>query len=130
MQHDVFSWEVGRDDVIRMREISQGSAFMSRTLRDWLSGLDREQLRRFTDALYAILLSAETDTLPKLGSDWLKSASLMLRTYQGIDGASKKIIAQTISAFFKAARNNINLLLPPKGGPKGDQKAEAKTEAH
>jgi hypothetical protein len=118
MQHDVFSWEVGRDDLVRMQETSQGSAFMSRTLRDWIDGLDREQLRRFTDVLYEILLSTETDTLPKLGNDWLKSASLMIRTYQGIDGAAKKLIAQTISALFKAARNNLNLLLAPKGEPK------------
>jgi hypothetical protein len=117
MQHDVFSWEVGRDDVVRVKEISQEGAFMNRTLRDWLKGMDSEQRRRFTDALYEILLSAETNTLPKLGNDWLKSASLMIRTYQGIDGATKKLIAETVSAFFKAARNNINMLLPIKPAP-------------
>jgi hypothetical protein len=117
MQHDVFSWEVGRDDVLRMKEISQESVFMSRTLREWINGLDGERRRRFTDALYEILLSAETNSLPKLGNDWLKSASLMIRSYQGIDGATKKLIAETISAFFTAARNNITMLLPLKPGP-------------
>jgi hypothetical protein len=117
MQHDVFSWEVGRDDVVRMKEISQEGAFMSRTLREWIDGMDSERRRRFTDALYEILLSAETDSLPKLGNDWLKSASLMIRGYQGIDGATKKLMAETISAFFTAARNNITMLLPLKPGP-------------
>jgi hypothetical protein len=111
MQHDIFSWEVKRDDVVRMQEVSQESVFMNRTLREWINGLDSERRRRFIDALYEILLSAGTDSLPKLGNDWLKSASLMIRTYTGIDGATKKLIAETISAFFTAARNNINMLL-------------------
>ncbi|MDR2176990.1 MAG: DUF2974 domain-containing protein [Treponema sp.] len=113
MQHDVFSWELGRDDVIRVKEISQGSAFLNRTLRDWLNGLEREQRRRFVDALYEILISAETSSMRKLGNDWLKKASLMIQAYNGIDDATKKLIAKTISAFFKAARNNITTLLPP-----------------
>jgi hypothetical protein len=114
MQHDIFSWEVGRDDVVRVKEISQESAFMNRTLRDWLNSIDSGQRRRFIDALYEILLSTKTDSLPKLGNDWLRSATMMIRTYTGIDGATKKIIAETIAAFFKAARNNINMLLPLK----------------
>jgi hypothetical protein len=118
MQHDVFSWEVERDDLVRVKEVSQGSVFMNRTVGDWLGGLDSGQLRRFTDALYEILLSAKTNSLPKLGNDWLTSASLMIRSYNGVDGATKKLIAETISAFFKAARNNINMLLPLKPAKK------------
>ncbi|MDR1970528.1 MAG: DUF2974 domain-containing protein [Treponema sp.] len=118
MQHDVFSWEVGRDDVVRVQEISQGGDFVNHTLREWIDGMDGEHRRRFADALYEILSSAETGTLRKLGDDWLKSASLMIKGYQGIDGPTKKLIAKTVSAFFKAARNNLNLLFPaPRQGP-------------
>jgi hypothetical protein len=113
MQHDIFSWEVRRDDVERVKKTSQGSAFLNRTLREWLNGLDEEHRRRFTDALYTILLSTETNSLPKLGEDWFRSASLMIQSYSGIDGDTKKLITKTIAAFFKAAGNNINLLLSP-----------------
>jgi hypothetical protein len=113
MQHDIFSWEVGRDDVVRMKKISQESAFLNRTLREWINGLDEEHRRRFADALYGILLSTETNSLPKLGEDWLRSASLMIQTYSGIDGETKRLITKTIGAFFKAAGNNLNLLLSP-----------------
>jgi hypothetical protein len=113
MQHDIFSWEVGRDDVVRMKKTNQESAFLDRTFREWLNGLDEEHRRRFVDALYGILLSTETNSLPKLGEDWLRSASLMIQTYTGIDGDTRKLITKTIVAFFKAAGNNINLLLSP-----------------
>jgi hypothetical protein len=115
MQHDVFSWELDRDDVVRVKEMSQGSAFLNRTLRDWLNGLDKEQRRRFVDALYEILISAETSSIRGLGNDWLKKVSLMIQAYNGIDDATKKVISKTISAFFRAARNNITTLLPGSG---------------
>jgi hypothetical protein len=115
MQHDVFSWEVGRDDVVQVKETRPESLFVKRTLRDWINGLEKEQRRRFIDALYEILISANTGSLQDLGNDWLKNASLMIRTYNGIDEPTKKLISKTISAFFKAARNNINTLISGPG---------------
>ncbi|MDR0400121.1 MAG: DUF2974 domain-containing protein [Treponema sp.] len=112
MQHDVFSWEVKRDDVVRMKEINPETAFVNRILQEWIDGLDAEKRRRFVDALYEILASAEANSLPELGNDWPKSVSLMVRTYSGIDGETKKLITKTIAAFFKAARKNISLLIP------------------
>jgi hypothetical protein len=112
MQHDVFSWEITRDDVVRLKEMSQEGVFLNRTLKEWIDGMDVEQRQRFTGALYEILTAAETGSLQKLGADWFKSASLMIQAYNDIDEPTKKIISKTISALFKAARNNINTLLP------------------
>jgi hypothetical protein len=98
--------------VVRVKEISRESLFVNRTLRDWINGLEKEQRRRFIDALYEILISAETGSLRKLGNDWLKNVSLMIRAYNGIDEPTKKLISKTISVFFKAARNNITTLIP------------------
>jgi hypothetical protein len=110
MQHDVFSWEAGRDDVVRIQKVNPEDDFVNRTLREWINGMDGEKRRRFVDALYEILMSAGTNSLPKLGNDWLRSASLMIRTYHGIDGETKKLITKIIAAFFKAARNNIRVV--------------------
>ncbi|MDR0730839.1 MAG: DUF2974 domain-containing protein [Treponema sp.] len=112
MQHDVFSWELDRDDVVRVTEMRPENAFLNRTLKDWINGLEKEQRRRFVDALYEILVSAETSSVRKLGNDWHKKVSRMIQTYNGIDDATKKLITKTISAFFTAARNNITTLLP------------------
>jgi hypothetical protein len=112
MQHDVFSWEVTRDDVARLKEMSQEGAFLNRTIKEWIDGMSVEQRQHFTGALYEILTATETGSLQKLSADWLKSASLMIQAYNDIDEPTKKVITKTLSAFFKAARNNINTLLP------------------
>jgi hypothetical protein len=64
-------------------------------------------------------MSAETGSLRKLGNDWLKTVSMMVKTYSGIDEPTKKLITKTIAAFFKAARHNIPAFMPvSRGGPK------------
>jgi hypothetical protein len=115
MQHDVYSWQVTRDDVERLDRVSEGSRFMDRTLKEWIGGLSREELRRFSDTLYSILGSTRADSLPKLSSGWLKNAGLMIRTFKDIDEPTRKLIRKTLAALFRAAGNNITTLLPGKG---------------
>ncbi|GHV07934.1 hypothetical protein FACS189485_18860 [Spirochaetia bacterium] len=112
MQHDVYSWEVSHNDVIRLDTVTQGSHFIDRTLKEWIGGMDREQRQRFTDALYDILSSTEAKSLPDLTMRWFKNAGLMIQTYKDIDESTRDIISQTVSALFKSARNNIYTLLP------------------
>ncbi|GHV65656.1 hypothetical protein AGMMS49587_20150 [Spirochaetia bacterium] len=112
MQHDVYTWEVGHNDVIRLDTVTQGSRFIDRTLKDWIGGMDREQRQRFTDALYDILNSTEAKSLPKLTAGWFKNAGQMIQTYNDIDESTRDIISKTISALFKSAKNNIYTLLP------------------
>ncbi|GHU89595.1 hypothetical protein FACS189476_08770 [Spirochaetia bacterium] len=112
MQHDVYSWEVSHNDVIRLDTVTQGSHFIDRTLKEWIGGMDREQRQRFTDALYDILSSTEAKSLPDLTMRWFKNAGLMIQTYKDIDDSTRDIISQTVSALFKSARNNIYTLLP------------------
>jgi hypothetical protein len=111
MQHDVYSWQVNHNDVIRLDKVSQESHFFDRTLNDWIGGMDKEQRQRFTDALYDILSSTEAKSLPELTAGWLKNAGLMIQTYKDIDDATRDVISQSLSALFKSAKNNIYTLL-------------------
>jgi hypothetical protein len=112
MQHDVYSWEVSHDDVIRLDTVTQESRFFDRTLKEWIGGMDKEQRRRFTDALYDILSSTEAKSLPQLTAGWLKNAVHMIQTYNDIDDSTRDVIFQSLGALFKSAKNNIYTLLP------------------
>jgi hypothetical protein len=114
MQHDVYSWQVTRDDVERLDRVTEGSRFMDRTLKEWIGALSREELRQFSDTLYSILISTRADSLPKLSSSWLKNAGLMIQTFKDIDEPTRELIGKTLAALFRAARNNITTLLPGK----------------
>ncbi|MDR1900643.1 MAG: DUF2974 domain-containing protein [Treponema sp.] len=112
MQHDVYSWEVTRDDVVRLDRVTQGSRFIDRTLKEWIGGLDGKQREQFTEALYAILSSTDAKSFPELTAGWLKSAARMIVSLSGVDDRTRSLIVNTVAALLKAAKNNVYTLIP------------------
>jgi hypothetical protein len=114
MQHDIFSWEVGSNDVIRLDTVTRGSQFIDRTIKEWLSKVDVENRQRFIDALFSVFASTKAYSIPELTESWFKNAGRILQTYKDIDEPTRKMINKTLFAFLGSAKNNINTLLPPK----------------
>jgi hypothetical protein len=127
MQHDVYSWEVTRNDVVRLDTVTRGSRFINRTLKEWIGGLDETQREQFIEALYAILSSTEAKSFPELTAGWLKNTGLMIQSLTSVDESTRELIARTIAALLKAAKNNIYTLLPetvPKQIPRHNSRPD------
>jgi hypothetical protein len=118
MQHSVYFWEVTRDDVVRLDRVTEGSRFVDRTLKEWLGGLDKDRREQFIGALYAILGATEAKSFPELTEGWFKNASLMIQSLTSVDEETRDMIFSTLAALFKAARNNIDVLLPKTAAKK------------
>ncbi|MDR2617592.1 MAG: DUF2974 domain-containing protein [Treponema sp.] len=112
LQHDVYSWEVAPADVVRLKRINKESRFIDRTIKEWLAGLDYKQRQSFTEALYTILSSTETSSIPELTAGWLRNAVVMIQSLTSIDDQSRDMVFKTLSALLRAAKNNIYTLLP------------------
>jgi hypothetical protein len=112
MQHELYSWEVTHNDMVRLDRVSQESRFVDKTLREWINGLDSEHRRQFADTLYAILSASQAKSFPELTADWFKSAVLMLQSLKDIDDSTRALMGRTLAALVRAARNNIETLLP------------------
>jgi hypothetical protein len=117
MQHDVYFWEVNHNDVIRLDELTRESRFIDQTLKEWIGGLDRERREQFTETLYNILSSTEAKSFPELGAGWLKNTLLMLQSLTSLDESTRQLMADTLAALFRAAKNNIHTLRS-KAAPK------------
>jgi hypothetical protein len=112
MQHDVYSWEVTCNDLVRLDTVTRGSRFIDRTLKEWIGGLDETRREQFTEALYTILSSTEARSFPELSESWLKNTGLMIQSLTSVDESSREVMFSAIAALFKAAKNNIDTLLP------------------
>jgi hypothetical protein len=112
MQHDVYSWEVTYNDLVRLDKVTPGSRFIDRTLKEWMGGLDETQREQFTEALFTILNSTEAKSFPELTEGWLKNTGLMIQSLKNVDEQTRELMFSVIAALFKAAKNNINTLLP------------------
>ena len=114
LQHDLYSWEVIRNNLVLLDKISRESDFINKTIKEWLGGVDYEKRQQFIDALYTILSAAQVENITELGADWLKTVSRMIQSMGNVDDSTKALIYQTIGALLDAARRNIDTLLPPK----------------
>jgi hypothetical protein len=113
LQHDIYSWEVTCNDVVRLDKVDKQSRFIDKTIKEWIAGLDTEQRQGFAEALYTILNSTEAASIPELTANWFKNAARMIQSFTNISETSREMVLKTIGALFQAAKNNINILLPP-----------------
>ena len=78
-QHDCFSWQIIRDGFVRMERRTAESEIFGRTFRGLLKDMSAEELRRFTEALFELLDSANASTLMEL-ADGRKELLKAMRT--------------------------------------------------
>jgi hypothetical protein len=116
MQHDLYSWELCRSDLVRLDRVSRGSRFVDKTLREWIGSLDYEQRQQFIEAVYTILGVTEAQSIQELSADWLKNAFLVIQSLTNTDERTKEVIGKVLASLLQAAKNNIETLLP--GGKK------------
>lgn len=76
-QHDAFSWEILRNHFVEA-EFSAPAKFIDRTLDNWISEMDDETRRFFTDTLFAFFESTGKETFREIRDDKVKSAEAML----------------------------------------------------
>ncbi|MDR0475041.1 MAG: DUF2974 domain-containing protein [Treponema sp.] len=112
LQHDVYSWEVMGNDLVRLEGINRESRFIDQTVKEWLASLNKEQFKEFTEALFVVLGSTEVNSLLELGTGWLKNVISMIQSFHGIDKHSKDMLLKTLRSLAHAARKNIRILIP------------------
>jgi hypothetical protein len=112
MQHELYSWELCRSDLVRLDEVTQESRFVDKTLREWIDSLDYGQRQQFIEAIYTILGATEAQSIQELSADWLKNAFLVIQTLTNTDERTKEVIGKALAALLHAAKNNIETLLP------------------
>jgi len=114
LQHDIYTWEVMGNDLVRLEGVSRESRFIVSTIKEWMTSLDKKQRQDFIEALFSILYSTEAKSFYEIGSDWLKKSIAMIQSFTSLDDHSRDMLGKTLKVFFQAARNNIPTLLPLK----------------
>ncbi|MDX9899316.1 MAG: DUF2974 domain-containing protein [Spirochaetia bacterium] len=112
LQHDPYSWNLLGADFITVQNVNDSSIFVDRTLKDWVGGLEPAHRELFVDALYEILVSTEATTLPELAGNWIKGLKAASKTLKELDGPTKKVIQDALWQLVKAAKDNLQAMLP------------------
>jgi len=112
-QHELYSWEVTHNDMVRLDSVTQGSHFVNKTIREWIGELDMEHREQFFEALYTILSASQAKSLTELGNAWFRNAGLILKSLTNIDDSTRAVIRKALAVLIGSARRNFETLLKP-----------------
>jgi hypothetical protein len=105
MQHELYSWEMIHNGMVHLDELSPKGRFADKTLKEWIGGLDEEDRRQFTEALFSILGAADVRSFSEI------TGGNIFQGLKNIDDSTRNLIGKSVGALLKAARNNIDTLL-------------------
>ena len=109
MQHDLYSWEVLGKAFVTLEEVTNGSEFVDKTIKEWLENVEPATREQVIDVVFDILNTTDAQTMKELKNNWFSSAKTMMASYKNIDKDTKDMIWQTLNELFKVAKDNVLL---------------------
>ena len=107
MQHDLYSWEVLGKEFVTLEEVTNGSEFVDKTIKEWLENVEPTKREQVIDVVFDILNTTDAQTMKEIKSNWFTSARTMMASYKNIDNETKEMIWQTLNELFKVAKDNM-----------------------
>lgn len=107
MQHDLYSWEVIGKGFVTLEEVTNGSEFVDKTIKEWLENVEPAKREQVIDVVFDILNTTDAQTMKELKNNWFSSAKTIMASYKNIDKDTKDMIWQTLNELFKVAKDNV-----------------------
>lgn len=114
LQHDIYSWQVLKDDLIRLEKNTKASEDIDRTLTDWLETSTIEQRKVFIDLVFELFYSTDVDTFGELSKNFSTNMPKILKKYSEISSEDKKVMVDMIKILMSSYMN----ILKEKGSIK------------
>lgn len=107
MQHDLYSWQVEGTKFICLEEVTNGSQFVDKTLKEWLKNLDSKQREVAIDAIFDIISTTDATRFEEIKEKWFVNTGIMLKKYNSLDENSKRMIIEFVQKLLRAIKDTI-----------------------
>lgn len=107
MQHDIYSWQVLGTKIVQMKEVTNGSEFINKTIRTWLKETSPEQRKNVIDILYNVVGSTNVMTMREISAARMKTVAKMYKSYRNLDEKDRKMVNEVFSCLGTAAKQNL-----------------------
>lgn len=101
-QHDIYSWQVLRDEMIKEEKNTDMSEDVNKTITGWLEATTNEQRKIFVDSLFELFYSTEAVTFGDISKTLSASIPKILQQYKTISSDDKKTITNMLKIFAKS----------------------------
>ena len=101
LQHDIYSWQIMRDDVIKLENVTSTSDLINETISHWLQTTTTEQRKIFMDGIFELFYSTKANTFGEISKNLSSNIFIILKTYKNISEEDKKTITEMLKLFGK-----------------------------
>ena len=98
-QHDIYSWQVKRDRMIKMKNTTNASETINDTMKTWLKTTTPEKRKIFFDSIFEVFYSTSANTFSEIS--WIKNTPKLFETYKGLSEEDRKTITEMLKIFGK-----------------------------
>ena len=117
-QHDIFSWQVIGTDLIHVKNVTNSSEFINKTLRAYLKETKPEQRKIFIDIVFELLETTNANTFREFSTAKAKNIGTMIKNYKNVSEEDKKLMMQMVGEFVdilrESVKQEVNMKLPKK----------------
>lgn len=106
-QHDIYSWKVLKNKMIRSEKNTEISEDINKTITDWLETTTTEQREIFIDSLFEVINSTKANKFKDISNTLTTSIPAILQKYKTISPEDKKVISTMLKMFIGAYINVI-----------------------
>lgn len=107
LQHDVYSWEVLRDQLVTLDSVTNSSRLVNGTLKELVVEMEPAQRERFIDTVYQVLTQTNVQTPRELHENRLEHAKIILQAIRNLDEQERKNITGLLRPLFRSARKSV-----------------------
>lgn len=107
LQHDIYSWEVLKDDLIKLEKNTKISEDIDRTVTDWLKTTTPEQRKIFIDSVFELLYSTDANTFGEISQNFSIYVPKILRKYGEMSSEDKKVMTKMLMLMMASYMNII-----------------------
>jgi len=107
MQHDIYSWQISRNNLVRVPELTESSKMLDKVVKNWLENTTPERRKNFINMIYEVIIASEAQDLNDFGVDTFKRITKVIKSYTNITKEDKKEIEEMMKLLFKSTIESI-----------------------
>ena len=96
LQHDIYSWQVLKDDVVSLEKNTEISEDINQTITNWLETTTNEQRKIFFDSVFELLYSTNSNSFLELSKNLSTNLPIILKKYGEISKEEKELISNML----------------------------------
>ena len=107
MQHDLYTWEIEGNKFERLKEVTNGSKFIDKAIKDWLEEIDVKKREQVIELIFNVIKTTNIESFHEFRTNPFTNGKVLISSYKSLADESKSMITKTLTGLFKIMKDNF-----------------------